>query len=60
LFSFVTHPEYCEVLHFPILTQQWHACVSIYLRLEILSLSNEPNKIEPGACTHTQGELGSS
>jgi hypothetical protein len=36
LLSRVTHREYCEVLSFPILTQ-WHARVSIYPRMEILS-----------------------
>jgi hypothetical protein len=36
LLSFVTHGEYREVLHFPILTR-WHARVSIYPRMEILS-----------------------
>jgi hypothetical protein len=38
LSSFVTHSEYREVLRFPILTQ-WHAHVSIYPRMEILSSS---------------------
>jgi hypothetical protein len=45
LFSWVTHREYREVLSFPILTQS-HARVSIYPRMEILSLPNEPNTIE--------------
>jgi hypothetical protein len=53
LFLFVTHREYRAVLHFPILTQ-CHASVSIYPRMEILSLPIEPNKIESGYCTHTQ------
>jgi hypothetical protein len=37
LFSFVTHREYLEVLRFLILTQ-WHARVSVYPRMEILSI----------------------
>jgi hypothetical protein len=59
LFSFVTHCEYLEVLRFPILTQ-WHVRMSIYPRMEIFSLPNEPNKIESGERTHTQDALGSS
>jgi hypothetical protein len=65
LFSRVTHREYREVRH-PYSVSQYctqMTCARVHLStygnsMEILSLPNEPNKIESGACTHTQDELG--
>ncbi len=63
--SRVPHHEYREVRQTYSVSQYCTQMTCARVRLstygnsmEILSLPNEPNKIESGACTHTQDELG--